>query len=266
MPSGIGWPKRCKRPAPACRSGRQPRRRPGRPSTSYPGNGLSSAPVKRPEWSGAGNRRRRAAGVPLHHNPGRTARHAAHRVEPPRRFRRIRVSAARIGGGRAALGGVDLAQRSPGRVAQPAGRLPAGARWETPRMAQRGLDRLGHPAGRQPPVGLPRQGVPGGLVQHGRLHANPAAVLWAMIENDFPRSGNRLLDAVDFDWLEADHGWLAETGPPVLERKLLDRLAGELGPAEPGIGPPERGAGPLGCDDSRRPLAGPLRHGGRVAP
>jgi hypothetical protein len=60
---------------------------------------------------------------------------------------------------------------------------------------------------------------------------NPAAVLWAMIENDFPRSANRLLDAVDSDWFDADHGWLAQTGSPVLERKLLDRLAGELGPA-----------------------------------
>ena len=43
-----------------------------------------------------------------------------------------------------------------------------------------------------------------------RFHPEPAAPIWAMVENDFPRSGNRLLQRVDYAWFDPADGWLAQ--------------------------------------------------------
>lgn len=51
---------------------------------------------------------------------------------------------------------------------------------------------------------------------------NPVPFLWRCLEADFPRSGNRLLEVVRFDWFRTD-GWLAETDTR-FERQLLTRV------------------------------------------
>ncbi|MGA2617449.1 MAG: hypothetical protein ABSF26_07555 [Thermoguttaceae bacterium] len=62
-----------------------------------------------------------------------------------------------------------------------------------------------------------------------RMASNPAPVLWAMIENDFPPSRNRLLEAVPFDWFDPGGGWLSQAGEAKLEQALLKGLAKEVG-------------------------------------
>ncbi|MGO8748022.1 MAG: hypothetical protein ACLQNE_18770 [Thermoguttaceae bacterium] len=62
-----------------------------------------------------------------------------------------------------------------------------------------------------------------------RFHPEPAAPIWAMVENDFPRSGNRLLQRVDYAWFDPADGWLAQRREPRYERQLLKSLIDELG-------------------------------------
>jgi hypothetical protein len=67
-----------------------------------------------------------------------------------------------------------------------------------------------------------------------RLASNPVPALWAMIENDFPRSRNRLLEAVPFDWFDPVGGWFSQTGRAELEQALLKSLTEAIGAdAEP---------------------------------
>ena len=63
-----------------------------------------------------------------------------------------------------------------------------------------------------------------------RLAPDPAPALWSMIENDFQRSDNRLLDCVPYRWFDAADGWFAEGASPRLEQQFLATLAEELGP------------------------------------
>ena len=51
----------------------------------------------------------------------------------------------------------------------------------------------------------------------------------SMIENDFPRSDNRLLDSVPYQWFDAAEGWFAEGGATGLERQFLATTADALG-------------------------------------
>jgi hypothetical protein len=62
-----------------------------------------------------------------------------------------------------------------------------------------------------------------------RLAPDPVPALWSMIENDFPRSDNRLLDSVSYHWFDAADGWFAEGAAPRLEQQFLATLAEELG-------------------------------------
>ncbi len=43
-----------------------------------------------------------------------------------------------------------------------------------------------------------------------RLAPDPVPALWSMIENDFQRSDNRLLDSIPYRWFDAADGWFAE--------------------------------------------------------
>jgi hypothetical protein len=61
-----------------------------------------------------------------------------------------------------------------------------------------------------------------------RIAPQPVPALWAMIENDFPRSTHRLLQRIPYRWFDPAGGWLAERGPR-LEQQLLGEMAGELG-------------------------------------
>jgi len=62
-----------------------------------------------------------------------------------------------------------------------------------------------------------------------RLVPRPAPALWPMIENDFPRSGNRLLEQVAAQWFDAESGWFAQVGSVQLERQFLEDLTKKLG-------------------------------------
>jgi hypothetical protein len=87
-----------------------------------------------------------------------------------------------------------------------------------------------------------------------RHDEDPAAVLWAMAENDFPRLHNRLLEDVGYEWFDAGTGWFSRgTGTffsldasekksqagrkmsqspkddPVLERQFIERMVQDLG-------------------------------------
>ena len=59
----------------------------------------------------------------------------------------------------------------------------------------------------------------------GPVASNPVPALWAMIENDFPRSENYLLEAIYAGWLDPD-GRLAvgERRGPRLERQFLTNV------------------------------------------
>ena len=63
-----------------------------------------------------------------------------------------------------------------------------------------------------------------------RFFPQPAPALWPMIENDFPRSGNRLLESVDASWFDAAAGWFSQGESPQFERQLVEDLAQKLGP------------------------------------
>jgi len=62
-----------------------------------------------------------------------------------------------------------------------------------------------------------------------RFSSNPAAALWAMIENDFPRSANRLLQHVDAKWFDAAEGWFSKDRTARLEQQFLQSVAEDLG-------------------------------------
>ncbi|MHB8974333.1 MAG: hypothetical protein ACYC3X_01245 [Pirellulaceae bacterium] len=63
-----------------------------------------------------------------------------------------------------------------------------------------------------------------------RLFPQPASALWPLIEEDFPRSSNRLLEVVDARWFDAVAGWLPQGQTPQFERELVEDLARKLGP------------------------------------
>jgi hypothetical protein len=63
-----------------------------------------------------------------------------------------------------------------------------------------------------------------------RLASDPAPALWSMIENDFPRSDHRLLEAVPYSWFEAADGWFAEGAAPRWEQQFLSTMVDPLGP------------------------------------
>jgi hypothetical protein len=63
-----------------------------------------------------------------------------------------------------------------------------------------------------------------------RLSSDVTPVLWAMIENDFPRRGHHLLDEVSFHWFDASGGWFASGGDPRLEREFVAEAIEGLGP------------------------------------
>ncbi|MCR4413826.1 MAG: hypothetical protein NUV77_15510, partial [Thermoguttaceae bacterium] len=63
-----------------------------------------------------------------------------------------------------------------------------------------------------------------------RVSSNPAAALWAMVEHDFPRSRNRLLEAVDAAWFDPAGGWFAHGTNTDLERQFLQAAVDGLGP------------------------------------
>ncbi|MBM4093513.1 MAG: hypothetical protein FJ276_29505, partial [Planctomycetes bacterium] len=63
-----------------------------------------------------------------------------------------------------------------------------------------------------------------------RFCPQPAPALWSMIENDFPRSANRLLEHVDARWFEPAAGWFSQGAAPQLERQFIEDLIQKLGP------------------------------------
>lgn len=62
-----------------------------------------------------------------------------------------------------------------------------------------------------------------------RLDPSPVPALWAMIEHDFPRERNPLLEQVDFGWFDPAAGWFAQGAEPALEKRFLDESIGALG-------------------------------------
>ncbi|MBI5395466.1 MAG: hypothetical protein HZA91_09250 [Verrucomicrobia bacterium] len=62
-----------------------------------------------------------------------------------------------------------------------------------------------------------------------RVSSAPTPALWAMIEHDFPRERNRLLEQVDFSWFEPANGWFAQGAEPKLEKQFLDETIAALG-------------------------------------
>jgi hypothetical protein len=62
-----------------------------------------------------------------------------------------------------------------------------------------------------------------------RLISDPAPALWAMIENDFPRSRHRLLEQVPFAWFEGPGAWFSQGGVPALEQQFLASVIEQLG-------------------------------------
>jgi hypothetical protein len=75
-----------------------------------------------------------------------------------------------------------------------------------------------------------RKGLSAAWFNSVRVSPEPVAALWAMIENDFPRPGHRLLEYVDAKWFDASSGWFSEGQQPAFERQSLDRLLKDLGP------------------------------------
>jgi hypothetical protein len=69
-----------------------------------------------------------------------------------------------------------------------------------------------------------------------RLAPDPVPALWSMIENDFPRSGNRLLESVSYHWFATADGWFAEGAAPRLEQQFVASLTEELGPDGAAVG------------------------------
>jgi hypothetical protein len=86
-----------------------------------------------------------------------------------------------------------------------------------------------------------RKGTQAGWFNAIRLSSDPVPALWAMLEQDFPRSRHRLLDTADYAWFEADKGWFAQGDERQLEKALLDRLTGELGADAAALRPAGRG-------------------------
>ena len=62
-----------------------------------------------------------------------------------------------------------------------------------------------------------------------RFCSQPAPALWSMIENDFPRSGNRLLEYVDARWFDFASGWFSQGEAPQFERQIIEELTQKLG-------------------------------------
>jgi hypothetical protein len=61
-----------------------------------------------------------------------------------------------------------------------------------------------------------------------RVQPQPHAALWAMIEHDFPRETNRLLEAIDAAWFEPG-GWFDAATSTRLEQEFLQGVEASLG-------------------------------------
>ena len=98
-----------------------------------------------------------------------------------------------------------------------------------------------------------------------RLFPQPAPALWSMIENDFPRSGNRLLEYVDARWFDAAAGWFPQGQSPQFERQLVEDLAQKLGPDGTAIRSRLDALVKAASHFDGCRLVGPLRRGGRAS-
>jgi hypothetical protein len=72
-----------------------------------------------------------------------------------------------------------------------------------------------------------RQTSPGPRQAYFSVAPNAVPFLWQRLEEDFPRSRNRLLEVVRFDWFKTE-GWFAEPDAR-FERQLLTRVLDERG-------------------------------------
>ena len=70
-----------------------------------------------------------------------------------------------------------------------------------------------------------------------RIDPQPVPALWAMIENDFPRDRNRLLESIPQAWFDAAAGWFARSAGPRLETQFLDEMLAQLAADAAGIRP-----------------------------
>ena len=62
-----------------------------------------------------------------------------------------------------------------------------------------------------------------------RVSSDLTPVLWAMIENDFPRGGHPLLEEIDFHWFDSSGGWFSGDGDARLERQFVEEAIQRLG-------------------------------------
>jgi hypothetical protein len=62
-----------------------------------------------------------------------------------------------------------------------------------------------------------------------RVQSDPAAILWSMIEVDFPRANHHLLASVPHNWFDAQNGWFAHDRSHELEQQFLDQVLHQLG-------------------------------------
>ncbi len=62
-----------------------------------------------------------------------------------------------------------------------------------------------------------------------RFSSQPTSALWSMIEHDFPRAGNRLLEYADAGWFDCAQGWFAQDGVEQFERPFIAQLVRRLG-------------------------------------
>lgn len=74
-----------------------------------------------------------------------------------------------------------------------------------------------------------RKGSQAGWFNTVRLTPEPVPALWAMIENGFPRSRNRLLELVPAAWFDAASGWFTADATPRWEDEFLSQMVAELG-------------------------------------
>ena len=98
-----------------------------------------------------------------------------------------------------------------------------------------------------------------------RFCSQPAPALWSMIENDFPRSGNRLLEYVDARWFDAASGWFSQGESPQFERQVIEELAQKLGPDGEAIRSRLDALVTAASDFVGRRLARPLRRSCRAS-
>ncbi len=148
------------------------------------------------------------------------------------------------GAGVAALRRPRVAQRPAGRAAQPAGRLPARARGQTPRMARSRADRRALQNRREPLAAVARQG-PGQRTWFNavRLASRPGA---GPLGDDRERLSAARATGCWRPCLSTGStpagGWFAQAGEAKLEQALLKGLARQIGGSDRHRWPPLRRA------------------------